>query len=132
MIEWNAVRISARGLPPEHAVADWEHREISFVEQKGAEAMPKDRCVEQGDVDMVAAEARQHVAVQSPGHVPWFGTHTEDHVQMLRVEHRNRMHRMPHFQLGGPEKLAGTGDQRHGLQESEGLADFWYLHDGDI
>ena len=78
MIEWNAVKISARGVPPKHAVADWEHREISFVEQKGVEAMPKDRCVEQGDVDMVAAEARQHVAVQSPGHVPWFGTHSEE------------------------------------------------------
>ena len=36
------------------------------------------------------------------------------------------------FQLGGPEKLTGADDPRHALQENGGLADFWYLYDGDI
>ena len=32
-------------------VAGWKHRALTFVEQAGVKPMPKDRGVEQGDVD---------------------------------------------------------------------------------
>ena len=36
------------------------------------------------------------------------------------------------FQLDGPDKLTGADDPRHALQENGGLADLWYMDDGDI
>ena len=36
------------------------------------------------------------------------------------------------FHLGGPEKLTGADDPRHALQEHVGLANPWYMDDGDI
>ena len=45
MTEWNAVRSQ------QAAVAGWTHRALSSLEQEGVESMPKDRSVEQGDVD---------------------------------------------------------------------------------
>ena len=35
------------------------------------------------------------------------------------------------FQLGGPEKLAGADDP-HALQKNGGMADLWYMDDGDV
>ena len=36
------------------------------------------------------------------------------------------------FRLGGPEKFTGAQDPRHSLQKNGGLADHWYMDDGDI
>ena len=65
---------ASRFLPKHTAAAEWQHRSLSHVEQKGLSPMPKDRGAEQGDVDgplecslalgMVAAETRGRVAAQ--------------------------------------------------------------------
>ena len=52
---------------------------------------------------MVAVEARQSVA--------------DDGTHRLRAEQQHRMHQLQNFQLGGPEKLTGSDDPRHALQE---------------
>ena len=58
--------------------------------------------------------------------------HRDDDAQRLQFEDRRRMHRLHNFQTGGPEKPTRADDPRHVLPESGRLADFWYLHDGDM
>ena len=95
LIEWNTVRISARGILPKHAaVAVWKHRGIFFVEQEGVEAMPKYR------FDARKRETWTWWQLKH-GHT-WRGNNHQDTFRTLkkrykrfRVEHRNRMHRMP-------------------------------------
>ena len=41
------------------------------------------------------------------------------------------MQESANFQLGGLEKPTGAHDPRHALQKNEGLADQWYMDDGD-
>ena len=43
-----------------------------------------------------------------------------------------RMRKISNFQTGGPEQLTGADVPRHALQENGGLADPWYMSDGDI
>ena len=57
-------------------------------------------------------------ALQASGGLPWIGALKSSACKL--------------FQLGGPEKLAGADDSRHVLQTNGGLADFWYMDDGDI
>ena len=42
------------------------------------------------------------------------------------------MQQIQDFKLGGSEKQIGADDLRHALQENGGLADLWYIDDGDI
>ena len=53
--------------------------------------------------------------------LPWIGTGDSLHERRLRDEQRDRMQRIQNFQLGGPEKPMNGG-----------LADRWYLDDGDL
>ena len=39
--------------------------------------------------------------------------------------------KLANFQLGGPGKFTGSDDPRHALQKNGGLADLWYMDDGD-
>ena len=50
----------------------------------------------------------------------------------MQAEHAAKMQIISIFQLGAPEKLTGTDDPRHILQENGGLADLLYIDDGDI
>ena len=101
--------------------------------------MPKDRGAEQGDVDgslecrlalrMVAADTRGSIAArQAAGTLPWIRVNDPPEEQRLQADHAARMQES----AGGPEKLTGAHDQQHVLQKSGGLADLWYMDDGDI
>ena len=105
--------------------------------------MPKDRGVEQGDVDgplqsslalgMVAAETRGSiVARQAGGALPWIGVSDSAEEQRLQADHAAKLQESANFQLGGPEKHTGSNDPQHALQKNGGLADQWYMDDGDI
>ena len=52
--------------------------------------------------------------------------------ERLQADHAARLQESANFQLGGTEKLTGAIDPQHALQKSGGLADQWYLDDGDI
>ena len=126
MIEWQAVReVASRFLPKHTAATAWKHRNLSHIEQEGLPPVPKDRGAEQGDVNgplecglasgMVATETRRRIAArQAAGNLPW------------------RVQETANFQLGVLEKLAGADDPQHALQKKGGLADLWYMDDGDI
>ena len=143
MIEWSAVRNSARSLLPKlAAVAGWKHHTLSFVEQ-GGQPKPKDRGAEQGDVYgplkcslalvTEAAETRLRIAEhQAAGTFRWIGTHDPADAERLPDGQRSRMHRIRNFQLGGLEKLIGADDPRHALQDKGGLAYVRYRDIGDI
>ena len=105
--------------------------------------MPKDRGAEQGDVGgslecsftlgMVAAETRGRVAAQEPtGSLQWTGVNGPSEIQRLQAEHTAKFQKVSNFQLGGPEKLTGADDPRRALRKNGGLADLWYMDDGDI
>ena len=53
-------------------------------------------------------------------------------LQRLQADHAVRLQETVNFQLGGPEKLTGTDDPWRALQKNGGLADLWYMDDGDI
>ena len=143
MIEWKAAREAASRFLPKPSAAAWKHRNLSYVEQEGLLPMPKDRGAEQGDVDsplecslalgMVAAESRGSTAAQqAAGALPWIGVNDPAEEQRLQADHAARMQESANFQLGGPEKLTGAHDPQRALQISGGLADQWYMDDGDI
>ena len=105
--------------------------------------MPTDWGTEQRDVDgplecslaleTVAAEALFVLLnQQAAGSLPWIGTHDPADAERLPDEQCSRMQRIYIIQLGGPEWLVGADDPRHAVQENGGLADFWYVDDGDI
>ena len=144
MIEWSAVRKAASSLLPKHAaVAGWKNRALSCVEHEGVQPMPKKSWRDSKvTVDcplecslalgMVAAEARLCVAEQTSRLNPLLGSaHDSLHERHLQEEQHNRMHQIRNFQVGGPGKLVEADDPRHALQENGGLADQWYLDDGD-
>ena len=145
MIEWQAVREAASRFLTKHtAAAAWKHRNVSFFEQEGLSPMPKDRGAEQGDVDgplecslalgMEAAQARGSIAArQAVGTLPWIGV--TDSAEGTATPSGTRCQiaqESANYQLGGPEKLTGAHDPRHALQRNGGLADQWYMDDGDI
>ena len=83
--------------------------------------MPKDRGAEQGDVGGHLERSLPRVGVDDPSDF-----------QRLQADHATRVQESASFQLGGLEKLTGAHDPRHALQKSGGLADQWYMDDGDI
>ena len=96
--------------------------------------MPKDRGAEHGDVDgpvecsMVAGST---AARQAAGTLLWIGVDDPTEEQRLRADHAARVQESVNFQPGGPEKLTGAHDPQHALQKSGGLADQWYMDNGD-
>ena len=81
---------------------------------------------------MMAAETRgSRAARQAAGTLPWIAVDDPAEGQRLQADHAARMQESANFQLGGPEKLTGFHDPQHALQQSGGLADLWYMDDGD-
>ena len=80
-----------------------------------------------------AAETRGRIAAQqATANLPWNGVDDPSEMQRLHAEHTAKMHRIHNFLLGGPQNLTGADDPRRTLQEHGGLADFWFVDDGDI
>ena len=48
-----------------------------------------------------------------------------------KADHATRMQETANFQLGGTERLTVADDPQRALQENGGLADLWYVDDGD-
>ena len=69
---------------------------------------------------------------QAAGTLPWIGVNDSAEAQRLQADHAARLQESPNFQLGIPEKLTSAHDPQHALQKSGGLADQWYMDDGDI
>lgn len=148
-LTWPAVREAAKQHLPKHfPVACWKHAEVSGVEQSNVEALSKDRGAEQGDVDgplecsltlgVVARTARGRVhALQRERQLPWcsHGAAAEAEAAAdfdLRNQHLDTWEgTSPPLRReaeGSKSILPSPADevQRHG-----GIADFWYMDDGD-
>ena len=150
MLRWKSIRKAAKeALPRHYAVASWKHRGASFVEQEGVEPAVKDRGAEQGDVDAplessltlgeVASNTRNELhAAQRRGALPW-AVSGDEQVRLCQADYDDRQSRATAFRNIPPahrreehgEKLIMT-DPRHEVQAGGGVADFWYLDDGDI
>ena len=95
--------------------------------------MPKNRGAEQKDVDGPWTAAwLWDGGVEASSSLPWIGVDDPSDAQRLQAEHAVRLQESANFQLGGPEKLTGANDPRHALRRNGGLADLWYMDDGDI
>ena len=139
-LEWDSVRKAALEAHPKHAaVAAWKHAAVSYVEQEGVPPQPKDRGAEQGDVDgpkecaltlgLVARNARSMIHQQQrAGDLPWTCDGAEE-LNAAQADFDNRSLATRTFQ---EQALGCVVDPRHEIQKSGGLADFWYLDDGDI
>ena len=144
------MREAAReALPRHYAVTCWKHAAASEVEQDGVRPAPKDRGAEQGDVDgslecsltlgRVAAASRHRVHVaQRAGLLPW-ATANEESQRHAAGEFDERAARTSAWEAtppAGRRQESGAGpvvpDPRHEVQADGGLADFWYLDDGDV
>jgi hypothetical protein len=137
-LEWDSVRNASREFHPKHAaVAAWKHSGRSYVEQEGVNPLPKDRGAEQGDVDgpsecaltlaLVANEARSSVHQQQRrGELPW-SCESQAEVTSAVNAFDGRAARVTQFR----SSRSGS-DPRHEVQAGGGLADFWYLDDGDV
>ena len=79
---------------------------------------------------MVAAESRLRVAAQQAARTLLSNDPVEE--RLLQAEHGNRRKQIRNLQWCGPEKQIGADDGRRALQEKGGLADLWYIDDGDI
>ena len=149
-LEWPAVREATRQALPRHFAATcWKHAAASAIEQADMPAAPKDRGAEQGDVDGamecsvtlggVASEARGRVhARQRRGELPWFSSGAAEQAVAAEFDERSvragawsatppAQRRVEH---GGVSTI--TTDPRHEVQTAGGLADWWYLDDGDV
>ena len=101
--------------------------------------MPKDQGAVQGDVDgplecclasgMVVAETRMCIAAQA-GSFPWIGASDDAELQQLRADHATRL--QADFQLGGRKSAQGPTTRGMHRRKNGGLADLWYMDDGDI
>jgi broad specificity phosphatase PhoE len=150
MLEWPAVReASMQALPRHAAVACWKHAAVSAVEQQGVADAPKDRGAEQGDVEGplecsltlggVGSAARWAVHnAQRLGHLPW-ASDAEDTTRAAVEEFVQRGERHAAWSATTPALRRESGganaivpDPAHEVQAQGGLADYWYLDDGDI
>ena len=138
MIEWQAVREAAsrqqkRGntgtFPLLNRKGSRQYRRIE-VQSKETLMAPG---VQPGLGHGVAAEARGSIAArQAAGTLPWIGVNDSAEEQRLQAYHAARLQESANFQHGGPAKLTGAHDPRYALQKNGGLADQWYMDDGDI
>jgi hypothetical protein len=150
MLEWPAIRASVRETLPKHfPVTCMKHAQASAVEQHGVENSVKDRGAEQGDVDgplecaitlgSVAAETRFAVhAEQRLDKLPW-SVPAGGEVERVKGAFSECIKRATAWaQLPPQARREDRGsrpiltDPRQEIQEGGGLADFWYLDDGDI
>ena len=69
---------------------------------------------------------------QLSGSLSWTGVDDSSENQHLQAAHAVRLQETANFQLGGPGKFTGADDPRHALHKHGGLADLWYVDDGDI
>ena len=82
---------------------------------------------------MVAAETWRRIpAQQAAGSLPWIGVDDASELQKLRAGHATPKQESTNFQLGGPDKRTGAHHPRRALHKNDGLADLWYIDDGDI
>jgi hypothetical protein len=150
MLEWPAIReATLQTLPRHHAATCWKHAAASEVEQDGVPPAQKDRGAEQGDVDgplecsltlgQVAASARRELhSAQRRGELPW-AVSDADSIREAEQEFDDVLARqqawaaLPPFQRRATEggKLV-TPSPAHAVQAMDGVADFWFLDDGDI
>ena len=114
-----------------------------MLNRKGSYRCRRIEAQSKGDVDgplacslalgLVAAEARMCIAArQAAGTLPLIGATDDAELQQLRADHLTRLQESANFLLGGPEKRTGAHDPQHALQKRGGLADQWYMDDGDI
>ncbi len=149
-LEWPAIRrASQEELPRHFVVACWKHAAVSAVEQQGVAPAAKDRGAEQGDVDGplecsltlggVATETRRQVHErQRRGLLPW-AAESAAAARAADEEFDRRSERAVAWRALTPaqrrEADSGGGilpDPLHEVQSGGGLADWWYLDDGDI
>ena len=145
MIEWKAVREAASRFLPKHtAAAVWKHRNVSFVEQEGLSPMPKDRGAEQGDVDgplecslalgiSGSRGAREHKLrgkrwEPSPGLASMIRRGAASTSRL-----RSKSTRVSQLSAWWPRSAHRCSRPAAStLQKNGGLADQWYMDDGDI
>jgi hypothetical protein len=147
MLEWPAVRKAVKdSLPRHYAPVCWKHAQTSGVEQPGVAAAPKDRGAEQGDVDGplecsltlggVARRAREGVHQrQRNGELPWTtlgSTAVEEEFDDRQARAAAWESLLPEARRQEQGARAIIPDPRHEIQSGGGIADFWYLDDGDI
>eukprot|EP00973_Karenia_brevis_P038909 5371814-Karenia_brevis.AAC.1 len=145
MLTWPAVRAAAQEQLPKHAAAAcWKHRQTSTVEQHGVDDVPKDRGAEQGDVDgpleaglaigTAARASRRHVHLQQrEGSLEWAGETTALASQDFDL--REDRQRLWSDMAPAARKQSDFSQMTmpwNEIQSSGGIADFWYLDDGDI
>ena len=149
-LEWPAIRNATKEHLPRHlAVSCWKHKERSIVEQSGVQEKLKDRGAEQGDVDgplecsltlgAVAAEARHKLhQAQRAGQLPWASQDMEA-AQAAANEFDSRQSRSATWLASSPQDRREQSisqsiipSPQHETQAYGGVADFWYLDDGDI
>ena len=143
MIGLQALREAASRFHPKHtAAATWKHRNLSHVEQEGLPPMPKDRGAEKGDVDgplecslaleMVAAKTRRCAAAQqaaaSHGLVWMIHERNSDCKKTTQPECRNQTT----SSLAARRSLPVPSIRSIRCRKNGGLADLWYMDDGDV
>ena len=78
-------------------------------------------------------ETRRRVpAQQAAGSLPWIGVEDPSDEQRLQADHATGVQEPANFQLRGPERLTRAHDPKHALQKNGGVADQWYMDEGDI
>ena len=97
--------------------------------------MPKDRGAEQRDVDgpLECSLALVMVAVEKGGSITARrAAGTLPTIHQKKADHATTVQESANFLFGDVEKLTGADDPQHALQKNGGLADLWYMDDGDI
>ena len=80
---------------------------------------------------MESSETRGSIAArQAAGTLLWIGVNDSAVVQRLEADHLARLQESANF--GGPEKLNGAHDPQQTLRKNGGLADQWYMDEGDV
>ena len=149
-LEWDAIRkTTIMNLPRHGAVAAWKHSRPSFVQQDGVESIPKGRGAEHGDVDgpleaslllgELGGQARRCIhEAQRCGDLPWssvasvsFNGARLDYDERLQKKTSWAAQSPPEKQVSGPGGSLNVNPDNE-VQTNGGIADFWYLDDGDI
>ena len=129
-MEWlNGVLCVKRQVLPKHAaVAVWKQCALSFVEQDGLPPMPEDRGAEQGDVelrpDCTLPPNKPHAS--SLGLVRT----TQWKNSGLKLNTKARRSRFRTFDWVVQKNI--LEQTTRDLQNNGGLADLWYIDDGNI
>ena len=144
------MRAGVHQAPPRQLPATcWKHAEVSDVEQPGVPPCAKNRGAEQGDVDgsvecsltlgFVAAKSRAELhRRQRAGELPWADA-SEAAAREAAAEFDERAARAQRWMATPPMQRRTSepssriiADPLHELQARGGIADFWYIDDGDV